>query len=127
MKYESIASVDEATKKFMGFINEEISATISDGITGALRKTNSDIEVMTENQNTILFSVKGISKTSEKIPLAIEQSQKKAELAIVNELLKNQQLYKDLNEDTKTVILTEQKIVNEALLKNNSDLKGMSE
>jgi len=126
MKYEAIVSVDEATKKFMGIINEDISATISDGITGALRKTNSGLEAISENQNTILLSVKGNSKISEKIPSAIEQSQKKTELAIVNELIKSRKFYKDLNEDTKTVILTEQKIVNEALLKSNSDLKEIS-
>lgn len=126
MKYEAIVSVDEETKKFMGFIDEEIRATISEGITGALRKTNSGLDAISDNQNTILLSVKGISKISEKIPSAIEESREKAEQTLVRELLKNQQLYKDLNESTKTVILTEQKIVNEALLKSNSDLKEIS-
>lgn len=127
MKHETIVSVDEATKKFMGFINEEISATISDGINGALRKTNSDLEEICERSNTIFQLIKGASKAIENVPSEIEQSQKKVEQIIASEFLKNQQFLKETDEDTKISILAEQKIMNEALNKTNSELEVVTE
>jgi len=119
MNHETIVSVDEATKKFMGFINEEISANINDGINGALRKTNNDLAEMTEKANALLASAKSTSKTVENLPSVIEQTLKNTEQIILRESLKNHQLHKEINEGTKTVILTEQKLAIEEIAKMN--------
>ena len=127
MRNETIVSVDEATKKFMGFINEEISATISDGINGALRKTNSDLEEISERANAILFSIKNTTKGIENITSVIEGSQSQTEQAISNEFVKNQQFLKEINEDANVAILAEQKKLDEILRTTKDDLEEIAE
>lgn len=65
--YDNVVAIDEATKRFMGFLNEDISASINDGIMEALRHTNSDIEQIQERINTVQLSVKENMKLTEAI------------------------------------------------------------
>lgn len=128
MKHETIVSVDEATKQFMGFINEDICATINDGINGALRKTNSDLMEVSEKGNSILLTVKGVSKTVDNFQAAIEQVQNKTEQVIVSEYQKIQQSHKETADNIKTAILAEQnKVLEEVAKLNDTYIKNQGD
>lgn len=91
--YDNVVAIDEATKKFMGFMNEDINSTINEGISAALRHTNQDIEELQEKVNVIMNDEKRNRKLLEEIcecniPSKLGSMEDK--LAGINELVEGQ-------------------------------------
>lgn len=111
MKYETIVSVDETTKQFMSYINEDICAAITDGINEALRKTNNDLIDISENINNILVSLMCITRTAENNHTTVEQAQRKYIQDIIDKFSMIQLQNKELFDEIKSTVLEEQKKV----------------